>query len=186
MSRFDILATPLAGLHVLQRRPLRDERGYFERLFCTSELATVIGERRVRQINHTSTSKRAAVRGLHFQWPPHGEMKLISCLRGEVYDVAVDLRRDSATFLQWHAEILSADNHRTLAIPEGFAHGFQALCDDCEMLYLHTADYVPGSEGALNARDPRLAIQWPLPIGEQSPRDAAHPMLSKEFFGVVL
>jgi dTDP-4-dehydrorhamnose 3,5-epimerase len=123
---------------------------------------------------------------MHFQHPPHAETKFVCCLRGEVFDVAVDLRRGSPTFLLWYAEILSADNHKTLVIPEGFAHGFQTLTKDCEMLYFHTAAYQAGSEGGLNTQDPRLAIQWPLDITEQSARDMAHPMLEQDFKGVAI
>jgi dTDP-4-dehydrorhamnose 3,5-epimerase len=107
-------------------------------------------------------------------------MKLVSCLRGEVFDVAVDRRQDSPTFLQWHAERLSADNHKTLAIPEGFAHGFQTLTADCELLYLHTAAYEPDAEDGLNALDPGLAIDWPLPISDRSVRDQALPAIDPE------
>jgi dTDP-4-dehydrorhamnose 3,5-epimerase len=122
---------------------------------------------------------------MHFQHPPHAETKLVSCLRGEVFDVAVDLRHNSPTFLRWHAERLSADNHKTLVIPEGFAHGFQTLTDDCEMLYFHTAAYQPGAEGGLNAQDPRLAIEWPLPVVGLSPRDAVYQFLGEDFSGVI-
>ena len=183
---FDILDTPLQGLKLIQRKPLSDNRGYLERFFCAIELQTIVSERTIAQINCTLTRRRGTVRGMHFQYPPHAEVKLISCLRGEVFDVAVDLRRDSPTFLQWHAEILSEDNHRTFFIPEGFAHGVQTLTDDCEMLYLHSAVYQPAAEGAVNARDPKLGIQWPRPITEQSPRDGGHPMLTSDFTGIVL
>ena len=108
----------------------------------------------------------------------------MSCLRGRVFDVAVDLRGSSPTFLEWHSEILSADNHRTLFIPEGFAHGFQTLEDDCEMLYFHTAPYMREAEGGLHALDPRLAIDWPLPPCGLSPRDDGFPMLDDRFSGV--
>ena len=138
------------------------------------------------QINHTFTASRGTVRGIHFQYPPHTEIKFVSCLRGEVFDVAVDLRCNSPTFLCWHSEMLSADNHRTLVIPEGFAHGFQALSNDCEMLYLHTAAYQPDAEDGLNVRDPRLSIEWPLPIVELSQRDAGFPLLDETFAGVVI
>ncbi len=124
------------------------------------------------------------MRGLHFQHPPDAETKFVHCLRGEVCDVAVDLRRGSPTFLRWHAELLSADNHRTFVIPEGFAHGFQTLADDCEMLYFHTAGYRQEAEGGLNAQDPRLAIRWPLPVAGLSPRDAEHAPLAADFAGV--
>ncbi|MBA3032745.1 MAG: dTDP-4-dehydrorhamnose 3,5-epimerase [Gammaproteobacteria bacterium] len=183
-TRFDILDTPLAGLRILQRKFIGDSRGYLERLFCSEELQALAPGRHITQINHTLTATRGTVRGMHFQRPPHAEIKFVSCLRGEVFDVAVDLRDNSPTFLRWHAEVLSADNHKTLVIPEGFAHGFQTLTDNCEMLYFHTAAYQPGAEGGLNAQDPRLAIQWPLPVAGLSPRDAAQPLLDKSFTGV--
>ena len=144
-ERFDILRTKLPGLELIQRRPIEDGRGFLERLFCADELGPLLAGKAIVQINRTSTSRRGTVRGLHFQYPPYAETKLISCLQGEVFDVAVDLRRGSPTFLSWHGEILSAANHRTLLIPEGFAHGFQTATDDCELLYLHTAPYRPAS-----------------------------------------
>ena len=183
-ARFDVLATPIAGLQVLQSKPIGDDRGYLERLFCMDELQALLPGKRIEQINHTLTSGRGTVRGLHFQHPPHAETKFVHCLRGEVFDVAVDLRRGSPTFLRWHAEVLSAANHRTFVIPEGFAHGFQALADDCEMLYFHTAAYRQTAEGGLHAKDPRLAIRWPLPVAGLSPRDAAHAFLDAHFDGV--
>ena len=184
MSRFVLNQTPIAGLQVIQRQPIGDERGYLERMFCSEELQSIIGSRRITQINHTKTAKRGTVRGMHFQHPPHAEMKLVSCLRGEVFDVAVDLREDSPTFLQWRAEILSEDNHKTFAIPEGFAHGFQTLSDDCELLYFHTAAYQPEAEAGLNALDERFAIKWPMPIAERSMRDQQHPALVNDFAGI--
>lgn len=183
-SRFDVEATPLPGLEVVVRKPLGDSRGYLERMFCLHELQDVFGERRVVQINRTLTQTKGTVRGLHFQRAPHAEMKFVSCLQGAVFDVAVDLREDSPTFLSWHAELLSADNHKTFAIPEGFAHGFQTLTDNCEMLYLHTAAYAPDAEAGLNPRDAKLAIEWPLPIAEMSLRDAGHGPIGDDFQGV--
>ena len=126
--------TPLSGLKVLQRKPISDSRGYLERFFCTEELEALALGKHIAQINCTLTANLGTVRGMHFQRPPHAEIKFVSCLRGEVFDVAVDLRNNSPTFLCWHAEVLSADNHKTLVIPEGFAHGFQTLADNCEML----------------------------------------------------
>ena len=175
----------MSGLNVFVRKPIGDSRGYLERMFCVDELQDSFGARRVVQINHTLTQTRGTVRGMHFQFAPHAEMKFVSCLRGSVFDVAVDLRKGSPTFLQWHAELISADNHKTLAIPEGFAHGFQTLTDDCEMLYLHTSPYAPGAEAGLNPKDVRLAIEWPLPIAEISPRDAAHALIGDSFEGVM-
>lgn len=185
-ARFDIEPTPIADLHVLQRKPLGDSRGFLQRMFCRDELQDLMAGKNIAQVNHTFTASRGTVRGMHFQHPPDAETKFVSCLRGEIYDVAVDLRQGSPTFLQWHAERLSADNHKTLVIPEGFAHGFQTLSENCEMLYLHTAAYQPASEGGLNPRDPRLAIEWPLQIAELSRRDAQHPHLAEDFQGVAL
>ncbi len=185
-DRFDILETPLSGLKLVQRKILGDSRGYLERLFCSSELEALTAGKPVAQINHTLTAKQGAMRGLHFQRPPHAETKFVSCLRGEVFDVAVDLRLHSPTFLQWHAEILSGENHRTLLIPAGFAHGFQALTEGCEMIYFHTVAYHPGSESGLDAQDPRLAIRWPLEISERSSRDCGYPAILQDFKGVAV
>lgn len=182
MTRFSIVKTPLPGLITLVRQPLIDTRGHLERMYCDQELASVLLGKTIRQINRTLTVNRGTVRGLHFQRPPHAEMKFVCCLKGAVFDVAVDLRRGSPTFLHWHAERLTDDNHRTFLIPEGFAHGFQTLTNDCELLYLHTADYCPEAEGALNASDPQIAINWPLPITGRSSRDQAHPMLNDTGF----
>ncbi|MDE2060437.1 MAG: dTDP-4-dehydrorhamnose 3,5-epimerase family protein [candidate division NC10 bacterium] len=185
-DRFDILETPLRGLKLIQRTPIRDSRGYLERLFCAEDLQSLISCKAIVQINHTLTTRHGTVRGMHFQRPPHAETKFVTCLRGEVFDVAVDLRQGSPTFLRWHAEILSTGNHKTLMIPEGFAHGFQTLTEDCEMLYFHTAAYQPGAECGLNAKDPRLNIRWPEAITELSPRDAAHPLVTENFSGVTV
>jgi dTDP-4-dehydrorhamnose 3,5-epimerase len=183
-DRFDIAATALKGVLVIQRKPIGDSRGFLERLFCANEMQPLIGERSIVQINHTLTARRGTVRGMHFQHPPYAEMKLVSCMRGEVFDVAVDLRDGSPTFLQWHAEVLSPTNFKSLLIPEGFAHGFQALTDDCEMLYLHTVAYQRGAEAGLHPSDARLGIQWPLEMAELSPRDAGHPIVASSFRGV--
>ena len=185
-TRLKIMETTIFGLQVVQRKPIGDNRGYIERLFCADELKTVTDGKAIAQINRTITKNRGTVRGMHFQYPPHAEIKLVSCLQGQVFDVAVDLRSNSATFLQFHAEVLSAENHKTLVIPEGFAHGFQTLTDDCVMLYFHTASYKPESEGGLHAQDPRLAITWPLPMSELSNRDKAHPLLNGAFKGITL
>lgn len=184
MSRFTITDLALPGLKRIARQPLGDPRGFLARLFCAEELASAGWLTPIAQINHTYTAKKGTVRGLHFQHVPHAEMKLISCIHGEVWDVAVDLRAGSPTFLQWHAEYLSADNGCALLIPEGFAHGFQCLTDHVELLYCHSQSYAPEAENGLNPTDPRLEISWPLVITELSTRDAEHPLLSSAFKGV--
>ena len=184
MSSLIIENTNIEGLQTIQRNPVGDERGYFERLFCVQELKTLLGRRSIVQINHSLTDKIGSVRGMHFQHPPHDEMKLVACLSGEVFDVAIDLRRGSPTFLEWHSEILSEKNHRTLCIPEGFAHGFQSLTAGCKLIYLHTAAYEIKAEAGLNVLDPSLAINWPLPITECSVRDQGHAPLQSDFLGL--
>jgi len=186
MSRLIVTDLPLAGLKLVERMNLGDSRGFLSRLFCAEELASAGWQKPIAQINHTLTAKRGAVRGMHFQRPPYAEMKLVSCLRGRVWDVAVDLREGSDTLLHWHAEELSADNQRALLIPEGFAHGFQALTDDVELLYCHSAAHQSESEGGLNPQDLKLAIEWPLEIAELSDRDAHHPMIDQDFAGFVV
>jgi dTDP-4-dehydrorhamnose 3,5-epimerase len=186
LNRFTVTDLALAGLKRVERQRRRDSRGFLSRLFCVEELNTAGWNKPVVQINHTYTTHRGTVRGMHFQSPPHAEIKLVSCIRGEVWDVAVDLRTGSKTFLHWQAERLSADNGWALLIPEGFAHGFQALTDNVELIYCHSAGYEAKAEVGLNAKDPILAINWPLQITELSPRDSQHPMLDEQFAGVKL
>lgn len=178
--------TPLAGLMVADTTRMGDARGSFARLFCARELEAAIGTRRIVQVNQSHTAEPGTVRGMHFQLAPHAEMKLVRCLKGRVWDVALDLRAGSPTFLQWHAEELSPDNARMMVIPEGFAHGFQVLDPDSELLYLHTDFYTPALEGGVRCLDPRIAIDWPLPVIGLSPRDAGHPLLTTDFSGIVL
>ncbi|MCK7578330.1 MAG: dTDP-4-dehydrorhamnose 3,5-epimerase [Chromatiales bacterium] len=185
-QRFRLRPTALKDVVVVERRPIVDERGWFERLFCARELESLTGGKSIVQINRSLTRRRGAVRGLHYQRPPHVEIKIVTCLRGEIFDVAVDLRAGSPTFLQWHGERLSAADGRMLVVPEGCAHGFQALSDDGELLYLHTAEYVPAAEAGLHPEDARLDIRWPVSITELSPRDRAHPLIDASFEGLRL
>ncbi len=171
---------------MVQRKIMEDHRGYLSRFFCAEELRKAGVDKPIAQINHTLTRKQGAVRGLHFQYQPYSETKLVNCLQGEVFDVAVDLRHGSPTFLCWYGAILSAKNHTSLLIPEGFAHGFQALTDDCELIYLHTQAYHSEAEGALNVADPKLNIAWPLPINDLSERDRNHPFIGPDFQGIIL
>lgn len=181
-----ITPTAIAGVSVVDTQTFKDHRGAFARLFCEQALASIIGNRHIVQINHSRTTAVGAVRGMHFQRGPYAEMKLVRCLRGRVWDVAVDLRAGSPTFLHWHAEELSEENANMLVIPEGCAHGFQALEADSELLYLHTAPYTPEVEGGLAYDDPRLVIGWPLPVVDLSARDRQHPSISIDFAGLHL
>ncbi len=183
---FDFLTTPLQGLVIVQRKSIEDRRGFFSRFYCADEFRVVGFNSPIAQINHSLTVRKGAVRGLHFQHLPYAETKIVSCIKGKVFDVAVDVRQDSPTFLQWHGEILSAGNDKSLLIPDGFAHGFQALIENCELIYLHTTPYKTDAEGALNVQDPRIAVEWPLDIAELSDRDRSHPFVKLDFKGIRL
>lgn len=170
-----IRSTRLAGVAVAETTFHSDQRGAFGRLFCERELAPILRQRRIVQINHSRTSAAGTVRGLHYQRPPQAEMKFVRCLRGRVWDVAVDLRTGSPTFLNWHAEELTPENGLMMIISEGFAHGFQAIEAESELLYLHTAFYAPELEGGIRHDDTRLAISWPLIPRDVSARDSSLP-----------
>ncbi len=180
MKRFEITELPLKGLKLVKRTVLADHRGFFTRLFCAEGLKSIWGTS-IAQINHTLTKQTGSVRGMHFQIPPSAETKLVTCIRGRIWDVAVDVRAESPTFLQWHSAELSPDNQCSFLIPPGFAHGFQTLTDDCELVYLHSEFYSPINERGLHPQDPVLGIRWPLPVENLSSRDAAHPSASELF-----
>jgi dTDP-4-dehydrorhamnose 3,5-epimerase len=169
--------TPIAGVLVVQRTPLRDDRGSFERMFCAHELADTGFAGGAVQINRSRTCSAGTVRGLHFQAAPGREPKLVSCLSGAVHDVAVDLRAGSPTFGCSHAVRLEASGERALLLPPGVAHGFQALADGTELLYVHGSAYHAALDAGLSPVDPALRIDWPLPVHGLSPRDAAWPRL---------
>jgi dTDP-4-dehydrorhamnose 3,5-epimerase len=181
-----ITCTGIDGVVVAESTAFSDHRGTFTRLFCASDLAPIIGSRHITQINKSRTAGVGAARGLHYQRSPYAETKFVFCLKGKIWDVAVDLRTGSATLLHWHAEELSAGNCRMLIIPEGCAHGFQVLEPDSEILYLHTAPYDPASESGVQVSDPLLNISWPLPIHDLSERDKTHPLLPRGFAGITL
>lgn len=169
------LRLPDAAL--IDAEPFCDSRGIFSRFFCSNELSTILGNRSIVNANFSRTLNKGSLRGMHFQCSPHEEMKFVRCIRGRVYDVIVDMRRDSSTFMQWHGEMLSEENMKMLVVPEGFAHGFQSLENNSELLYLTTAFYNSDSEAGVRHNDPILAIKWPLPIRDISEKDASHPLL---------
>jgi len=183
MGKLTITETPFEGSYVVEAHPFIDHRGEWGRVFCQNELASILGNRHILNINFSRTSKKGTVRGMHYQLQPMAEMKLIRCLNGTIFDVAVDLRNDSKTYLQWYGIELSGENRRLSVIPEGFAHGFQALTENVEMLYLDTQFYSQELERGIRYNDPMLGIDWPLePIG-MSERDNKHPLLDSTFEG---
>ncbi len=176
--------TPLKGSFVVGLEPFSDERGWFARTYCKNEFEKIGHNKEWVQLNHSATYKKGSIRGMHFQYPPHSETKMVRCVVGAIYDVIIDVRSDSPDFLQWFATELSAGNKKMLYIPEGFAHGFQTLTDNCELIYHHTSFYTPGAEGGIRYDDERVGIEWKLPVMEISERDKAHPYLDKGFKGI--
>lgn len=185
-QRFGFEPMEISGVVAVRRQRQVDSRGSLGRLFCMEEFSAAGWTKPVAQINHSYTRRKGTVRGLHFQHPPHAEAKVVMCLRGAVHDVAVDLRSGSSTFLRWCARELSEENQTALLIPAGCAHGFQALTANVELLYLHSAAYEPGADDGLRATDPRLGIEWPLPVSGMSPRDADRALLTESFTGLDL
>jgi dTDP-4-dehydrorhamnose 3,5-epimerase len=181
-----VLRTEISGVLVVGTAPFVDQRGAFARWFCEEELGAVMEHRRIAQVNYSRTSRVGALRGFHFQHAPHAEMKLIRCINGRVFDVVVDLRHGSKTFLRWHAEELTPANGRMLVIPEGCAHGFQAMDAGSDLLYLHTALYAPDAEGGVRFDESRIGVSWPLPVVDLSKRDNSFPALDAGFSGILV
>lgn len=168
---------PLAGAYAIEVDRLADERGYFARTWCRREFAERSLVTRLEQCSVSHNARPGTLRGLHYQVAPFAETKLVSCVSGSIYDVIVDVRRDSPTYLRWYGERLDANSHRALYIPEGLAHGFQTLTDDSTVFYMISAEYHPPSARGLRWDDPALAIEWPLEPASISARDRAFPLL---------
>ncbi|MCB0550047.1 MAG: dTDP-4-dehydrorhamnose 3,5-epimerase [Phaeodactylibacter sp.] len=178
--------TRLAGAYIIEPEPFSDQRGLFARTFCRREFEEIGHHKEFVQFNHSLTRQKGTLRGLHYQRPPHAEIKLIRCIRGAAYDVIVDIRRGSRTFLGHISVQLTEQNMKMIYVPEGFAHGFQALESGTELIYHHTAYYAPDSEGGIRYDDPLLGIEWPLPVQEISLKDQGYPYLESHFSGVLL
>ena len=177
---------PLNGAYIIEPETFEDKRGMFARLYCENDFKKIGNSKKILQINHSLTKKKGSLRGMHYQKPPKAEIKMVKCLSGSIFDVIIDVRKKSDTFLKWHGEILSEVNRRMMYIPEGFAHGFQTLAPNCELLYFHTEFYSPEFEGAIRYDDPKIGIQWHMSISEISEKDMSHPLLSENFIGIEL
>lgn len=176
--------TKLQGSYTIELEPFTDERGWFARYFCMDEFMRIGHTKEWLQMNHSATYKKGSIRGMHYQLPPFSEIKLVRCIAGVVFDVIIDLRKRSPTFLQWFGAELSASNKKMMYIPEGFAHGFQCLSDDCELLYHHTEYYKPNVEAGIKCDDPKINIEWKLPVTIISERDLSHFYLDENFKGI--
>jgi len=175
--------TIIEGVMELSRTPIQDSRGAFQRLYCDDLLRTYLNGNKIKQINHSFTSDAGAIRGMHMQLGVAAEYKIISCISGRVFDVALDLRRNSKTFLEWFSVVLTPEKHNSILIPPGVAHGFQTLKENSELLYLHTENYSPNDEFGVSFLEPRANIKWPVPQTQVSERDLSFTPLGNDFLG---
>ncbi len=178
------IKTKLQGLYIIEPESFVDDRGRFYRMFCKNELNKIGHNKEIVQINRSLSTHKGAVRGMHFQYPPKAEIKIITCIKGKVFDIAIDLRKNSPTFLQWYGQILSGKNMMTMYLPERFAHGFQTLEKNSELLYFHSEFYSPEYEGGIRFDDPLIGIEWPIEISNLSEKDKDYKFLTKEFEGL--
>lgn len=182
--KFEFIETKIPKLKIGKRFKFENNVGTFERLYCKNEFQNINFSEEIVQINKNFTKNSGTFRGFHFQFPPFAEEKIITCLKGSVFDVAVDIRKDSSTFLQWHSEVLSESNNTCMYIPKGFAHGFLTLEDNCEILYFHSEFYSPQNESGILYNDPMIDIKWPRQIKYLSERDKEHEYLKESFKGI--
>jgi dTDP-4-dehydrorhamnose 3,5-epimerase len=180
----EFIATNIKGLYLVQLAKIEDERGTFARTYCKKEFAKIGFDKEFVQFNHSFNKAKGTIRGMHFQWAPYTETKLIRCIQGSVYDVVVDIRKDSPTYLQYVGEVLSAENMLGILIPDGLAHGFQTLEDNTALIYHHTAYYTPGADAGIRFDDPALKIGWKLPPVNVSAKDKSYPLIDSDFKGI--
>jgi dTDP-4-dehydrorhamnose 3,5-epimerase len=180
----NFVEAPLSGAYVIEVTPFVDERGLFARTFCKDEFKQINHAEEFVQFNHSFTKNKGSIRGMHYQIPPFSEIKLIRCVHGSVFDVIIDIREGSSTFLQYFAIELSARNMKSIYVPRGFAHGFQTLEDNSQLIYHHTAIYKPGFENAIRFNDPMIHISWPLEPTTISSKDQSYPLLTNSFKGI--
>jgi len=184
-QRIDFRKTIFNEIWLFNQKPVCDKRGYFSRLYCFDEFSTIGLTQPITQINYSLTKEKGTVRGFHYQLPPYAETKVIFCKKGKMFDVVVDIRSGSETFLEWYGVELSADNQTGVVIPPGFAHGFQTLEIDTEILYLVTEKFNPMAEMGLNPLDPAISVAWPIAPSEMSEKDRVRPLIDKNAYGGV-
>lgn len=177
--------TILKGSYLIDLNVLQDSRGWFARAYSKDVFVNQIGfTKEWVQMNHSFTNKCGTVRGMHFQVIPSAEIKLVRCIAGRVFDVIIDLRKESPTFLQWFGSELSAENKRMMYVPERFAHGFQTLSPNAELIYHHSEFYNPHAESGILYNDSAVNIRWPIEVTEVSERDKSHQLIDSTFKGL--
>lgn len=181
-----LIETFISGLYVIEPSPFVDHRGLFARSYCKNEFSAIGFQKEFVQFNHSFNLLKGTVRGMHFQRPPHAETKYVRCVQGSIYDVAIDIRKDSPTYLKYFGIELTSSNLKGLLIPDGFAHGFQTLEDNTTVIYHSTEYYNPSREGGIRFNDPLTKITWPLPCMNLSNKDLNIPLIGKNFKPIIL
>jgi dTDP-4-dehydrorhamnose 3,5-epimerase len=176
----------LSGAFLISSEPFEDHRGFFLRTFCKEHFEGNNLISSFVQANHSGTAESGSIRGMHFQYPPYSEVKLVRCIKGAIFDVIIDLRQSSKTFLQWEGVELNEDNRYSMYVPEGFAHGFQSLTDNSEIVYMVSQVYNKASEGGVRFDDPAVNIKWKKPLSQISEKDLSIPFLDKNFKGIAV
>jgi dTDP-4-dehydrorhamnose 3,5-epimerase len=176
--------TPVDGVRLIELEKRGDNRGFFARMFCVNEFEADGLVTNFVQVNNSLTGKKGTLRGMHYQLMPAGEVKVVRCVRGSLWDAVIDLRPDSPTFGKWYGAELSAENRNMMYVPRGFAHGFLTLTDDAEAMYLVSAFYSPQDERGVRWNDPRFGIEWPIEPAEVSDKDGKWPDFDPDFHGV--
>ena len=182
----ELIQTNIQDLFLIQRKIFSDHRGTFFKIYSDHELKVIGLNKYISQVNYSFTKGKGTTRGLHYQIPPMAEVKIVTCIEGEIFDVAVDLRYNSPTFLKWFGAILSENSFNSLCIPEGFAHGFQSLTETCKIIYCHTSSYSQECEAGINILDPSISIKWPIEPVYLSQRDLSFSFLNLNFKGITL
>ena len=184
MTKFSAVELGIPEIKLISRKKNNDERGWLDKIYSEEVLSGFGWNSDIKQINHTFTNKIGTIRGMHFQYSPKAEIKIVTCLRGEIFDVVVDLRPKSENYLKWISCTLSSNSGHSLLIPKGFAHGFQAMSNDVELLYLHSEEYDQNYEGGVNPFDEKLKIFWPLDVSEISAKDLNRKKIDSDFYGL--
>ncbi len=173
--------TDIKDVYIIEPEPFIDHRGKFYRVYCENELKQIGHSKKIVNINASTTKQKGSIRGMHFQYPPNAEIKIVKCVSGSIYDVVIDLRENSPTYLKWFSEVLSEENMRMMYVPEGFAHGFQSLEDNVEIIYFVTEFYSPESEGGVRYDDPAVGVKWLIDITDISEKDKNQPLIDGNF-----
>ena len=187
MSRFSFAKTKIDGVYIIEAKPIHDERGYFERFFCANDFKEIGFDEKIAQINHSKTVVKGSIRGFHYQTPPFCEIKIVRCIKGAILDVALDIRKNSPTYLQYVSVELNEENNKYLYIPKGCAHGFQTLKENTELIYMVSEFYNIKADSVINPFDGSVGMKWPLELAEISQKDKEAPSIKdSKFEGLIL